>query len=81
MWPYTDGPHRMLTCGGIVVLLPAQDECGPAQLPEPGYRRLRDSISGAKHGGRAELDDFPTAITVGGSACGMTVLRTRFRSP
>ena len=50
----------MLTRGGITVLLAAENVHGPARLPEPGYHRLLGCISGGKHGGRGELDDFPT---------------------
>lgn len=59
-WPLPPGPHPILTRGGITALLPADNIHGPAQLPEPGYHRLLGCISGSKHGGRGELDDFPT---------------------
>lgn len=74
-WPDPDGPHRLLSRGGIIALLAADQSSPPtSELPEPGHRRVRGVLQAGKHGGRGEVwDTFPCSTALVGSVRIITV--------
>lgn len=78
-WPNLDGPHRMLSRGGIVALLAAEQPDTPwvrrpFQLPDPGRRRVQGVLQAGRHGGRGQVwAAFPSTTALVGSVRVITV--------